>query len=35
VVGIDKDATAGYKARPYPRCDPFDAERAAFLDGAR
>jgi hypothetical protein len=26
---------AGYEARPYQRCDPFDAERAAFLDGAR
>jgi hypothetical protein len=26
---------AEYEARPYPRCDPFDAERAAFLDGAR
>ena len=25
----------GYEARPYPRCDPFDAERAAFLEGAR
>jgi len=25
----------GYEARPYGRCDPFDAERAAFLDGAR
>lgn len=24
-----------YEARPYPRCDPFDAERAAFLEGAR
>jgi hypothetical protein len=21
----------GYEARPYPRCDPFDADRAAFL----
>ena len=26
---------AGYEARPYERCDPFDAERAAFLEGAR
>jgi len=25
----------GYEARPYARCDPFDAERAAFLEGAR
>jgi hypothetical protein len=25
----------GYEARPYGRCDPFDAERAAFLEGAR
>ena len=25
----------GYEARPDPRCDPFDAERAAFLEGAR
>ena len=25
----------GYEARPYARCDPFDAERAAFLDAAR
>jgi hypothetical protein len=25
----------GYEARPYRRCDPFDADRAAFLDGAR
>jgi len=25
----------GYEARPYTRCDPFDAERAAFLEGAR
>jgi hypothetical protein len=24
-----------YEARPYPRCDPFDAERAAFLEGTR
>ena len=24
----------GYEARPYQRCDPFDAERAAFLEGA-
>ena len=24
----------GYEARPYARCDPFDAERAAFLDAA-
>lgn len=22
----------GYEPRPYPRCDPFDAERATFLD---
>jgi hypothetical protein len=25
----------GYEARPYPRCDPFDADRAAFLEGRR
>jgi hypothetical protein len=25
----------GYEARPYARCDPFDTERAAFLEGAR
>jgi hypothetical protein len=25
----------GYEARPYARCDPFDAERATFLEGAR
>jgi len=25
----------GYEARPYGRCDPFDTERAAFLDSAR
>jgi hypothetical protein len=25
----------GYEARPYSRCDPFDAERASFLEGAR
>ena len=25
----------GYEARPYARCDPFDAERAAFLEAAR
>lgn len=25
----------GYEARPYERCDPFDTERAAFLEGAR
>jgi hypothetical protein len=25
----------GYEARPYARCDPFDAERAAFLAAAR
>lgn len=24
-----------YEARAYPRCDPFDAERTAFLEGAR
>ena len=24
----------GYEARPYERCDPFDRERAAFLEGA-
>ena len=28
-------AEPGYEARPYGRCDPFDAERAAFLEGAR
>ncbi|MEO8070270.1 MAG: hypothetical protein ABI652_02630 [Acidobacteriota bacterium] len=26
---------AGYDARPYQRCDPFDSERAAFLETAR
>ena len=26
---------SGYEARPYPRCDPFETERAKFLDGAR
>jgi hypothetical protein len=25
----------GYEARPYARCDPFDTERAAFLEAAR
>jgi len=25
----------GYEARPYARCDPFDAERATFLERAR
>ena len=25
----------GYEARPYQRCDPFDAERAAFFEGVR
>jgi len=25
----------GYEARPYARCDPFDPERAAFLEGTR
>jgi len=25
----------GYEARPYARCDPFDTERATFLEGAR
>jgi hypothetical protein len=25
----------GYEARPYARCDPFDADRAAFLEGTR
>ena len=24
-----------YEARPYGRCDPFDAERTAFLEGTR
>jgi len=28
-------AEPGYEARPYPRCDPFDAERASFLERAR
>jgi len=28
-------AEPGYEARPYARCDPFDAERTAFLEGAR
>ena len=25
----------GHEARPYPRGDPFDAERATFLERAR
>jgi hypothetical protein len=25
----------GYEARPYARCDPFDAERAAFLEAGQ
>jgi hypothetical protein len=25
----------GYEPRPYGRCDPFDADRAAFFDAAR
>jgi hypothetical protein len=28
-------AERGYEARPYARCDPFDADRAAFLEGTR
>ena len=28
-------AERGYEARPYGRCDPFDTERAAFLESAR
>jgi hypothetical protein len=23
---------SGYEARPHPRCDPFDEDRAAFLE---
>ena len=28
-------AERGYEARPYTRCDPFDAERTAFRGGTR